>query len=93
MRSLQTKRLFVLKLGPSLGPGKVLLPVTHPGQGLPLELEQEMFGEENLWASDRGLALKMTRNILKRINGHVRYIREPSQCYFLIDTEFKIDQK
>lgn len=63
--------------------------MTHPGQGLPSALLQDMFEGGNQCSTQEGFALNQSRKLLNRMNGQVRYAREHSQCYFLIDLELK----
>ncbi|KAL8045658.1 hypothetical protein ABFX02_08G129200 [Erythranthe guttata] len=63
--------------------------MTHPGQGLPEALIEDMSRVNNLWTTQEGLALNISRNILSMMNGNVRYIREQNKCYFLVDVELK----
>ncbi|KAF3449856.1 hypothetical protein FNV43_RR05935 [Rhamnella rubrinervis] len=62
--------------------------MTHPGQGLPSSLTQDMFEGGNQWTTQEGLGLNLSRKLLSRMNGQVQYIREHNRCYFLIDLEF-----
>lgn len=64
--------------------------MTHPGQGLPPELIQDMVGGGQQWTTQQGLALNLSRKLLNKLNGNVRYVREQTVCYFLIDLELKL---
>lgn len=64
--------------------------MSHPGQGLPHELIQDMVGGGQQWTSEQGLALNLSRRLLNKLNGNVRYVREQTKCYFLIDLELKL---
>ncbi|OVA18829.1 PAS domain [Macleaya cordata] len=66
--------------------------MTHPGQGLPSEVVQDMFEEGTQSATQEGLSLSMSRKLLRMMNGHVQYIKEPTRCYFLIEVEFQTTQ-
>ncbi|KAF5475212.1 hypothetical protein F2P56_007042 [Juglans regia] len=63
--------------------------MTHPGQGLPSALIQDMFEGGNQWTTQEGFGLKLSRRLLDRMNGQVQYVREHNKCYFLIDLELK----
>uniref|UniRef100_A0A7N0U2P9 Phytochrome n=1 Tax=Kalanchoe fedtschenkoi TaxID=63787 RepID=A0A7N0U2P9_KALFE len=64
--------------------------LAHPGPGIPPAVIQEMLEAEIHGKSSEGLGLNIARKLLAKMNGQVRYIREPSRCYFLIDTELKL---
>ncbi|KAG2684851.1 hypothetical protein I3760_10G095000 [Carya illinoinensis] len=63
--------------------------MTHPGEGIPSALIQDMFEEGNQWTTQEGLGLNLSRKLLSRMNGQVHYVREHKKCYFLIDLELK----
>ncbi|KAG7963579.1 hypothetical protein I3843_09G124800 [Carya illinoinensis] len=63
--------------------------MTHPGQGLPSALIQDTFEGGNQWTTQEGFGLSLSRKLLNRMNGQVRYVREHNKCYFLIDIELK----
>ncbi|KAM1045541.1 hypothetical protein EV1_036125 [Malus domestica] len=63
--------------------------MTHPGQGLPTTLVQDMFEGGNRWTTQEGLGLNLSRKILNRMNGQVQYVREHDKCYFLVNIELK----
>lgn len=63
--------------------------MSHPGEGLPAALIQDMFDGGKQWTTQEGLGLNLSRKLLGRMNGQVKYIREQSKCSFLIDIEFK----
>ncbi|KAI3921881.1 hypothetical protein MKX01_005570 [Papaver californicum] len=66
--------------------------MTHPGKGLPPEIVQDMFekdGFRSSTATQEGLCLCMSYNVLSLMNGDVQYIREPTRCYFLIQVGFQ----
>ncbi|KAE8673330.1 hypothetical protein F3Y22_tig00111794pilonHSYRG00118 [Hibiscus syriacus] len=63
--------------------------ITHPGEGLPSSLVQEMFKDVNGGMTQEGLELNMSRKLLSKMNGHVRYVRERNKCYFLVDLEIR----
>ncbi|TMW90924.1 hypothetical protein EJD97_015034 [Solanum chilense] len=65
------------------------LRMTHPGQGLPAALIDDMSGERNRWTTQEGIALNVSQKLLNVMNGHVRYVREEDKCYFLIDVELQ----
>ncbi|XP_023519751.1 phytochrome E-like [Cucurbita pepo subsp. pepo] len=64
--------------------------MSHPGQGLPPELIQDMVGGGQQWSSEQGLALNLSRRLLNKLNGNACYVREQTKCYFLIDLELKL---
>lgn len=57
-----------------------------PGEGLPMELVQDMF-HNNRWVTQEGLGLSMCRKILRLMNGEVQYIRESEKSCFLVILE------
>lgn len=67
--------------------------MTHPGRGLPSSLTQDMFEGGNQWTTQEGLGLKLSRKLLRRMNGQVHYIKEHNRCYFLIDLKFKTSKE
>jgi phytochrome E len=67
--------------------------MSHPGQGLPSALIQDMFERGNQWTTQEGLGLNLSRKLLNRMNGQVHYVREHNICYFLIDLELKLAKK
>ncbi|XP_022955145.1 phytochrome E-like [Cucurbita moschata] len=64
--------------------------MSHPGQGLPPELIQDMVGGGQQWTSKQGLALNLSRRLLNKLSGNIRYVREQTKCYFIIDLELKL---
>ncbi|KAI3994970.1 hypothetical protein MKX01_019784 [Papaver californicum] len=67
---------------------KLQFRLAHPGQGLPSELVQDIVGGGTQWSSLEGVGLSMSKKLLKMMNGQIRYIREPTKCFFLIHIEF-----
>lgn len=63
--------------------------MSHPGEGLPAALIQDMFDGGKQWTTQEGLGLNLSRKLLGQMNGQVKYVREQSKCSFLIDIEFK----
>ncbi|KAL3345052.1 hypothetical protein AABB24_024152 [Solanum stoloniferum] len=63
--------------------------MTHPGQGLPAALIDDMSGERNRWTTQEGIVLNVSQKLLNVMNGHVRYVREEDKCYFLFDVELQ----
>ncbi|XP_057465523.1 phytochrome E-like isoform X1 [Actinidia eriantha] len=63
--------------------------MTHPGEGIPSGLIQDMFERENQWTTQEGLGLNLSRKLLNIMNGHVHYAREQDKCYFLVDLELR----
>lgn len=66
--------------------------MTHPGQGLPSELVQDMF-HASQWTTQEGLGLSMSRKLLKMMKGHIQYVRESTKCYFLMNIELQISKR
>lgn len=64
--------------------------MTHPGQGIPSPLIQDMFEGGNQWTTAEGLGLNLSRKLLSKMSGQVQYIREHNKCFFLINLEFKM---
>lgn len=63
--------------------------MTHPGQGLPAALIEDMSGGRNRGTTQEGIALNFSQKLVNTMNGHVRYVREENKCCFLIDLELK----
>ncbi|KAI3916253.1 hypothetical protein MKW98_004694 [Papaver atlanticum] len=63
-----------------------------PGEGLPPELVQDVFNN-NRWLTQEGLALNMSRKILKLMNGEVQYVRGSERCSFLIILELPMPRR
>ncbi|KAM7259851.1 hypothetical protein ACFE04_015592 [Oxalis oulophora] len=63
---------------------------THPGKGIPTAIILDMFDGGSQCSTQEGLALNISKKILGRMNGDVRYVRELDRCYFLIDLELNI---
>ncbi|MCL7045691.1 hypothetical protein MKW94_004545 [Papaver nudicaule] len=63
-----------------------------PGEGLPPELVQDVFNS-NRWLTQEGLALNMSRKILKLMNGEVQYVRGSERCSFLIILELPMPRR
>uniref|UniRef100_A0A2P2NY66 Uncharacterized protein n=1 Tax=Rhizophora mucronata TaxID=61149 RepID=A0A2P2NY66_RHIMU len=63
--------------------------MTHPGQGLPFALIQDMIEGEDRWNTQEGLRLNLSQKLLNTMNGHVRYLREQNKSSFLIDLELR----
>ncbi|KAI3864696.1 hypothetical protein MKX03_009216 [Papaver bracteatum] len=63
-----------------------------PGEGLPPELIQDVFNS-NRWLTQEGLALNMSRKILKLMNGEVQYVRGSERCSFLIILELPMPRR
>ncbi|KAI3466789.1 hypothetical protein Pfo_023452 [Paulownia fortunei] len=63
--------------------------MAHPGQGLPYALIEDMFGVKNHGTTQEGMALNISQKLLSMMNGTVRYIRDQTKCYFLVDLELK----
>ncbi|KAI3880703.1 hypothetical protein MKX03_008114 [Papaver bracteatum] len=59
------------------------------GEGLPHELVQDVFNS-NRWLTQEGLALNMSRKILRLMNGEVQYFKGSERCSFLIILELRM---
>ncbi|KAK1298070.1 Phytochrome B [Acorus calamus] len=59
--------------------------MAHPG--VASELIQDIFHGKP-WSTWEGLGLVISINLIKMMNGTVKYIREITKCYLLIDIEF-----
>ncbi|XP_058196082.1 phytochrome E-like isoform X1 [Rhododendron vialii] len=65
------------------------LRMTHPGEGIPSDLIQDMFEGGNQCVTQEGLGLNLSHKLLNMMHGHVHYVRELDKCYFLIDLELR----
>ncbi|KAL3833587.1 hypothetical protein ACJIZ3_008323 [Penstemon smallii] len=65
------------------------LRMTHPGQGLPSDLIEDMFSVKIQGTTREGIALNLSQKILNKMKGSVRYIRDQKKCYFLIDLQLE----
>ncbi|XP_019178187.1 PREDICTED: phytochrome E isoform X1 [Ipomoea nil] len=63
--------------------------MTHPGQGLPSALIEDMVRGGTRWTTQEGVVLHLSQKLVRMMNGHVHYVREQQKCYFLIDLDFK----
>ncbi|XP_076960364.1 phytochrome E-like [Bidens hawaiensis] len=63
--------------------------ISHPGPGLPANIIKEMYEERENEGSQEGLALNLSRKLLRVMKGNVHYVRDDSRCCFLIDIELK----
>ncbi|KAM1411739.1 hypothetical protein PS1_024627 [Malus domestica] len=57
--------------------------ITHSAWGIPDDLIQDMFHSSHR-VSKEGLGLQMSQNMVKIMNGTVRYQREAERAYFII---------
>ncbi|KAL8192237.1 hypothetical protein R6Q57_027904 [Mikania cordata] len=62
--------------------------MSHPGPGLPADIIRDMY-EERKVDGTKGLALNLSRKLLRIMKGYVQYVRDDSKCCFLIDIELK----
>ncbi|KAL3615162.1 hypothetical protein CASFOL_040823 [Castilleja foliolosa] len=62
--------------------------MVHPGQGLPQDLIEDMFGWENC-KTRQGVALNVSRKIVSKMNGDVCYIKDQNESYFRVNVELK----
>ncbi|KAI7742965.1 hypothetical protein M8C21_030247 [Ambrosia artemisiifolia] len=63
--------------------------MTHPGPGLPADIIKDMYEERKPWGTEEGLALNLSRKLLRIMKGRVHYVRDDNKCGFLIDIELK----
>lgn len=63
--------------------------MTHPGPGLPADIIRDMYEERKVSGTEEGLALNLSRKLLRVMKGHVNYVRDDSKCCFIIDIELK----
>ncbi|XP_023748175.1 phytochrome A1 [Lactuca sativa] len=62
------------------------LRITHTGGGVPEELLRQMFGT-SVDATEEGISLVISRNLLKLMSGDVQYLREATKSTFIISVE------
>nr|AVL25509.1 phytochrome A [Chrysanthemum lavandulifolium] len=62
------------------------LRITHTGGGVPEELLRQMFGS-SMDATEEGISLVISRNLLKLMSGDVQYLREATKSTFIITVE------
>ncbi|GFQ08546.1 phytochrome e [Phtheirospermum japonicum] len=62
--------------------------MAHPGQGVPQDLIEEMFGGKSC-GMRHGVALNISQKIVSKMNGNVCYIRDENESYFQVDFELK----
>ncbi|PWA81905.1 phytochrome A2 [Artemisia annua] len=62
------------------------LRITHTGGGVPEELLRQMFGS-SMDATEEGISLVISRNLLKLMSGDVQYLRETTKSTFIITVE------
>ncbi|KAI7757057.1 LOW QUALITY PROTEIN: hypothetical protein M8C21_021039, partial [Ambrosia artemisiifolia] len=62
------------------------LRITHTGDGVPEELIRQMFRSISD-ATEEGISLVISRNLLKIMNGDVKYQREAAKSTFIISVE------
>ncbi|KAI3800698.1 hypothetical protein L1987_28792 [Smallanthus sonchifolius] len=63
--------------------------MTHPGPGLPADIIRDMFEGREDQGTQEGLALNISRKLLKIMKGHVYYVKDDNKCGFLIDIELE----
>jgi phytochrome A len=63
--------------------------IMHPAPGIPEELIQEMF-HQNQSVSREGLGLYVSQRLVKIMNGTVQYLREAERSSFVILVEFPL---
>lgn len=66
--------------------------ITHSGSGVPESLLNEMFGSDGE-ASEAGIGLLISRNLVKLMNGDVQYLREAGKSTFIIFVELAASNK
>ncbi|KAF5803174.1 putative histidine kinase [Helianthus annuus] len=62
------------------------LRITHTGDGVPEDLVRQMFGS-SVDATEEGISLLISRNLLKLMSGDVHYLREAAKSTFIISVE------
>ncbi|KAJ0780956.1 putative PAS domain, phytochrome, GAF domain, histidine kinase/HSP90-like ATPase [Helianthus annuus] len=62
------------------------LRITHTGDGVPEDLVRQMFGS-SVDATEEGISLLISRNLLKLMSGDVHYLREATKSTFIISVE------
>ncbi|PWA48760.1 phytochrome a [Artemisia annua] len=62
------------------------LRITHTGGVVPEELLRQMFGS-SMDATEEGISLVISRNLLKLMSGDVQYLRETTKSTFIITVE------
>ena len=67
--------------------------MTHPGQGMPSSVIEDMFEGGMQWSTQEGHGLNLARKLLNRMNGNVHYAREHKKCYFVVDLELKLKKE
>lgn len=60
--------------------------ITHTGGGVPEEVLRQMFGS-SADATEEGISLVISRNLLKLMSGDVQYLRESTRSTFIISVE------
>ena len=66
--------------------------ITHAGSGVPEALLTQMFGSDGQ-ESEEGISLLISRNLLKLMNGDVRYLREAGRASFILSVELAAAHK
>nr|AUG98252.1 Phytochromes A protein [Gerbera jamesonii] len=62
------------------------LRITHSGGGVPEDLLKQMFGS-SAEATEEGISLVISRNLLRLMSGDVQYLREATKSTFIICVE------
>jgi len=79
-------------IGESVQLGRLEIRITHSGGGVPQELLDQMFGEENE-ATEEGISILISRKLVKLMNGDVVYLREATRSTFIVSLELAISNK
>ncbi|KAK1317642.1 Phytochrome A [Acorus calamus] len=66
--------------------------ISHSGSGVPEQLLDQMFGNEED-ATEDGISLLVCRKLLRLMNGDVRYLKEAGKSSFIISMELASAQK
>ncbi|XP_078445115.1 phytochrome A [Wolffia australiana] len=74
-------------LGRGLQAVQMELRITHQGSGVPEGLLAQMFGDEEEGGDDDGISLLVCRNLLRQMNGDVRYLREAAGSSIILSAE------
>nr|P33529.2 RecName: Full=Phytochrome [Mougeotia scalaris]CAA64796.1 phytochrome [Mougeotia scalaris] len=84
----------VKKLPGGVSVANVDFRVSHPGEGLPEDLIDQMFDRADARVkSQEGLGLSICRKLVRLMNGEVQYRREGERNFFLLQLELPLAQR